>query len=114
MDSRIHDFDVTKIFAWNSENIRKYKTFIEKFESMEVMFNLMLLDKQVQDLESNYGLVRQIRDNEEHLSKLIVFLKDYFKKINESNDVDDDESYHQHPTKSKKKPSFFQGSRELS
>lgn len=45
MTDRIHPFDINKIWNWNSENIRKYKIFIEKFENKDVMMNLMLLDK---------------------------------------------------------------------
>ena len=47
MESRIHEFDVNCILDWNPENIRKYRSFIDRFESKEVMFNLMLLDKQI-------------------------------------------------------------------
>jgi len=45
MTDRIHPFDINKIWKWNSENIRKYKIFVEKFENRDVMINLMLLDK---------------------------------------------------------------------
>jgi len=45
MEDRIHPFDIYKIHKWNPENIRKYKTFIERFEHREIMVNLMLLDK---------------------------------------------------------------------
>ena len=47
MEDRIHPFDIYKIYKWNPENIRKYKTFIERFEHREIMVNLMLLDKQL-------------------------------------------------------------------
>jgi hypothetical protein len=45
MTDRIHPFDINKIHMWNSENIRKYKIYVDKFENREVMINLMLLDK---------------------------------------------------------------------
>jgi hypothetical protein len=45
MTERMHPFDIYRILKWNSENIRKYRTFILKFEHPDVMMNLMLLDK---------------------------------------------------------------------
>ena len=45
MTDRIHPFDINKIWKWNTENIRKFKIFVDKFENKDVMVNLMLLDK---------------------------------------------------------------------
>lgn len=63
MEERMHPFDINRIWKWNTENIRKYKLYVEKFENKPVMINLMLLDKQLQDLVDNHQKIRQIRDN---------------------------------------------------
>ena len=42
----------------------------------------MLLDKQIQDLQHNYKLIRAIRDKERDFNKLSEFLKDNFNIIN--------------------------------
>lgn len=44
-EDRIHEFDINRVLEWNSENIRKYKIFIERFENSAVLLNIMLLDK---------------------------------------------------------------------
>lgn len=41
----------------------------------------MLLDKQIQDLEHNYKMVRGIRDKEKDFSQLVDYLKDNFSVI---------------------------------
>lgn len=81
-EDRIHEFDINRVLEWNSENIRKYKIFIERFENSAVLLNIMLLDKQIQDLQHNYKLIRTIRDKERDFNKLSEFLKDNFNIIN--------------------------------
>ena len=46
MDGRIHEFDINKMTEWNPENIRKFKSFVRRFENYDVIYNIMLLDKQ--------------------------------------------------------------------
>ena len=41
------------------------------------MLNLMTYDKQLQDLKTNYELIRKIRDNEQMFTNLIKFLKQH-------------------------------------
>lgn len=50
MDDRIHEFDINKITGWNVENIRKFKSYVRRFEHADAIYNIMLLDKQYQDL----------------------------------------------------------------
>ena len=59
----------------------RYKIHIEKYENSDVLLNLMLLDKQIQDLEHNYKMVRGIRDKEKDFSQLVDYLKDNFSVI---------------------------------
>ena len=61
--------------------MRRYKIHIEKYENSDVLLNLMLLDKQIQDLEHNYKMVRGIRDKEKDFSQLVDYLKDNFSVI---------------------------------
>ena len=48
--------------------------------------NLMLLDKQLQDLKENYKLIRDIRINESDFNKLVDVLKENFHVINKKYD----------------------------
>lgn len=64
MDSRICEFDINRIHCWNPENMRKFKTYVTRFENHKVIYNIMLLDKQYQDLISNHKLIMFIRNNE--------------------------------------------------
>lgn len=51
MESNICDFDINTVWKWSLPNVRKYRTFVtQKFENPRVMFNIMILDKQIQDL----------------------------------------------------------------
>jgi len=77
-EDRIHEFDINRILEWNSENIRKYKIAIERSENADVMLNIMLLDKQLQDLQQNYTMIRTIRTNQRDFNKLSESLKDNF------------------------------------
>ena len=61
--------------------MRRYKIHIEKYENSDILLNLMLLDKQIQDLEHNYKMVRGIRDKEKDFSQLVDHLKDNFSVI---------------------------------
>ena len=80
-------FNINKVQEWNAENMRKYKIFVnEKFENTEVLMNLMLLDKQLQDLKSNYLLIRAIRDTETDFNKMVDDLKKSFKVIHKKYD----------------------------
>lgn len=69
---RIHEFNIFKVWRWNPENVRKFNNFIvKKFENYEVLQNLMILDRLLQDLEENYKMIRSIRDNEEIFQNMI-------------------------------------------
>lgn len=48
--------------------------------------NLMLLDKQLQDLKENYKLIRDIRINESDFNKLVDVVKENFYVINKKYD----------------------------
>ena len=43
---RMEEFDINKITEWNAENIRKFKSYIKNFDHPDVVYNLMILDKQ--------------------------------------------------------------------
>jgi adenosyl cobinamide kinase/adenosyl cobinamide phosphate guanylyltransferase len=45
MDDRIHEFDINRITEWNTENMRKFKSFVKRFDNYEAVYNIMLLDK---------------------------------------------------------------------
>ena len=85
-EDRICEFDINKVLEWNAENIRKYKVYIERFSNPDVMLNLMLLDKQLQDLKSNYKLVREMRDSDTDFYKLVDSLKVNYEIINKRHD----------------------------
>ena len=44
-EESLNEFDLEKVLEWNSENMRKYKIYIKRFENTAVMLNLMHLDK---------------------------------------------------------------------
>ena len=47
-ENRMGEFNINKTLDWNSDNMKKYKTYVnEKFQNKEVLMNLMLLDKQL-------------------------------------------------------------------
>ena len=68
LKDRFNEFDINKVLKWDAENIRKYKLYIKRFDNQSVLLNLMLLDKQLQDLQENYQNVRYIRENQKDLS----------------------------------------------
>ena len=70
IDGRIHEFDVNKIWEWNPENMRKFKSYVTRFPNHKVIYNIMLLDKQYQDLISNHKLIMFVRNNEKKFEKL--------------------------------------------
>lgn len=57
----INEFDLDQVLEWNVETIRRYKMYIRRFENQAVLLNLLLLDKQLQDLRNNYDHYRTIR-----------------------------------------------------
>ena len=50
--------------------MRKFKSFVTRFEHHKVVYNIMLLDKQYQDLISNHKLIMFVRNNEKKFEKL--------------------------------------------
>ena len=44
-EESLNEFDLEKVLEWNTDNIRKYKLYINRFENRKVMLNLMHLDK---------------------------------------------------------------------
>ena len=50
---------------------------VKNFEEPQIMFNMMIYDKQIQELQNNYKLIRKIRDNENLFNVMIKKLKDF-------------------------------------
>lgn len=85
MTGRIHEFDINLILEWNPENMRKFKSYVRRFENYEVIYNIMLLDKQYQDLQTNHQLIRLIRDKEKNFENLVDALKAQMDQLTERN-----------------------------
>lgn len=81
VENRIHEFDINRIWEWNPENMRKFRSFVRRFENYECIYNIMLLDKQYQDLQSNYKLIRFIRDKEKNFEALVQKLQTQMKEM---------------------------------
>lgn len=41
----LNEFDIEKVFEWNSEQIKKFKLYVKRFKNYKVLLNLMHLDK---------------------------------------------------------------------
>lgn len=47
-NSKIHEFNINKIWEWDAGNVRKFKTFAKRhFENCDVIFNMMVYDRQL-------------------------------------------------------------------
>ena len=68
---REKEFNITSITRWTAENARKYNKYIRNFENYHVLFNLMVMDRLMQDLEEYYKAIRHIRDKEETFQKCL-------------------------------------------
>ena len=77
-EAKMTAFDINQIVEWTNDNVRRYKQMIAKnFEEPQIMFNMMMYDKQIQELQNNYKLIRKIRDNENLFNVMINKLKDF-------------------------------------
>lgn len=82
IDEKLIKFDINRITEWTQENVRKFKQYIvENFTDYQVMFNFMVYDRQLQELQQNYKLIRSIRDNEQMLTSLMATLKTNFNEM---------------------------------
>ena len=80
MGNRICVFDVNRVLFWTAENIRKYRLYVDKnFDNTEALINLMIFDKQIQDLSLNHKLVHNIRMNDRNFAQAIDTMKDSFR-----------------------------------
>ena len=50
----------------------------ENFDEPAVMINIMIMDRQLQNLNDNYKLVRSIRDDEKLFNEMINYLQNNF------------------------------------
>ena len=65
MEGRIKEFDINKVIRWSLDEVKKYRIFINqntRIENKMVMLNLMVLDKQIQDLQDNHVQIKDIRE----------------------------------------------------
>ena len=77
-EDRLGKFDINRIWRWNTNNIKKYKTFVKneaRIENKDVIFNLMLCDKQIQDLQDNHKIIKEMRGKQMHFTELVQSLK---------------------------------------
>ena len=83
IEEHFHDlseeFNINKILTWDQYNTRLYSMYVQKeFEAADVMMNIMTMDKQIQNLEDNYRIVRKIRDDEKMFNEMLSYLKRNF------------------------------------
>ena len=83
IEENFHDpneeFNINKTLRWDSYNTRLYSLYASKqFEECEVMLNIMTMDRQIQNLEDNYRLVRKIRDDDKVFNEIIEYLRKNF------------------------------------
>jgi hypothetical protein len=83
IEENFHDqneeFNINKTLRWDSYNTRLYSLYASKqFEECEVMLNIMTMDRQIQNLEDNYRLVRKIRDDDKVFNEIIHYLRKNF------------------------------------
>lgn len=73
-EDRLGRFDINRIWRWNTNNIKKYKAFVKneaRIENKDVIFNLMLCDKQIQDLQDNHKIIKDMRGKQMHFTELV-------------------------------------------
>ena len=51
--------------------MRKFKSFVRRFQHYKVIYNIMLLDKQYQDMQTNHKLIMFIREQENALETMM-------------------------------------------
>ena len=77
-EDRLGKFDINRLWRWNTNNIKKYKAFVKneaRIENKDVIFNLMLCDKQIQDLQDNHKIIKEMRGKQVHFTELVQSLK---------------------------------------
>ena len=77
-EDRLETFDLNRIWYWNTNNIKKYKVFVRKdprIENKGVLFNLMVVDKQIQDLQENHKIMQEIYLKQIHLTHMLQSMK---------------------------------------
>lgn len=50
----------------------------KRFENKEVIFNLMLFEKQLQDLQENFSAIKELRDKHQGFTDIIAYVRDNF------------------------------------
>lgn len=68
---REKEFNLASITKWTVETVRRYNKYIRQFENYHTLFNLMVMDRLMQDLEEYYKAIRQIRDKEDSFQKCL-------------------------------------------
>lgn len=77
----LNEFDIAKVLDWDSNNMKQYKQYIRRFDNYNVLLNLMHLDKQLQDLRSNYKYFRNIRESQKDLNNFAFTLQENMNKF---------------------------------
>jgi hypothetical protein len=63
-EQRLGKFDINRTWRWGQGNIQKFKAFVKgepRIENKDVIFNLMLCEKQIQDLHDNHLVMKEMR-----------------------------------------------------
>lgn len=72
---------MNRVLKWTEIDSKKYRQFIQnnpRIENKNVMVNLMILDKQIQDLVDTHGHIRGIRESQNGFSNMVQFLNENF------------------------------------
>lgn len=72
---------MNRVLSWTDRDSKKYKQYIHnnpRIENKNVMQNLMILDKQIQDLVDTHGHVKGIRESQNGFANMVTFLNDNF------------------------------------
>lgn len=65
-------FDINRIHRWTPDNVKQFCNYAYlNFDEPVVMINIMIMDRQLQNLNDNYKLVRSIRENEKLFNEML-------------------------------------------
>lgn len=67
-------FDFNRIWRWGKGDIGRFKVFVkndERIENKEVLFNMAMCDKQIQDLKDNYAVIKAMRGEQMDMTGMV-------------------------------------------